>query len=345
MLAGSLVCEQDWHKLVKTAPTPTPPLRKGKVGRPRRSRDWDGPRLGRPPKIKKLDDDQQHAHPPILPSVLLDDDPSRNMLIPRLHHHQSIMARSPNEGLYNNLYDKDVGLMRKLMNLDEFQCPGNVSHNNNNNSANCIGAPNNDINATKQFHQYSNGVFNGKFANSTNFPFPYEKQQQQSTNGIRQHEGLLKPCYEFPSKADILDDGFGNSPISTVGFKKQQLQLQQQQQQASLYTSSGFMNQFPHESLFGANNHHSTFTKLNEINNNNGGGIVVKMENGASVNDFNTLHMNTKPSEHLCPRSSNALNKTEPNEFRNSSCKGNADDDEQKSSTLRDDSNDGFTQL
>lgn len=31
MLAGSLVCEQDWHKLVKTAaPNPAPPLRKGK---------------------------------------------------------------------------------------------------------------------------------------------------------------------------------------------------------------------------------------------------------------------------------------------------------------------------
>ncbi|CAO1338439.1 unnamed protein product [Diamesa tonsa] len=39
MLAGSLVCEQDWHKLIKTTPTATPPLRKGKVGRPRRSRD------------------------------------------------------------------------------------------------------------------------------------------------------------------------------------------------------------------------------------------------------------------------------------------------------------------
>lgn len=262
------------------------------------------------------------------------------------------MARSPNEGLYNNLYDKDVGLMRKLMNLDEFQCPGNVSHNNNNNnSANCIGASSNDMNATKQFHQYSNGVFNAKFANSTNFPFPYDKQQQQqSPNGIR-HEGLLKPCYEFPSKVDILDDGFGSNPISSAGFKKQQ------QQQQSLYTSSGFMNQFPHESLFGANNHHSTFTKLNEINNNNGGGIVVKMENGVNLNDFNTLHMNSggKANEHLCPRSSSTLNKTEPNEFRNSSCKGSGvdsllrdDGDEQKkSSTLHDgnDSNDGFTQL
>jgi hypothetical protein len=31
MLGGSLVCEQDWHKLMKTTtPTPTPPLRKGK---------------------------------------------------------------------------------------------------------------------------------------------------------------------------------------------------------------------------------------------------------------------------------------------------------------------------
>ncbi|XP_055635150.1 LIM domain transcription factor LMO4 [Toxorhynchites rutilus septentrionalis] len=40
MLGGSLVCEQDWHKLVKTSNAQTnPPLRKGKVGRPRRSRD------------------------------------------------------------------------------------------------------------------------------------------------------------------------------------------------------------------------------------------------------------------------------------------------------------------
>jgi predicted peptidase len=40
MLAGSLVCEQDWHKLMKTSNNQTnPPLRKGKVGRPRRSRD------------------------------------------------------------------------------------------------------------------------------------------------------------------------------------------------------------------------------------------------------------------------------------------------------------------
>lgn len=38
MLAGSLVCEQDWHKLLKSSAA-TPPVRKGKVGRPRRSRD------------------------------------------------------------------------------------------------------------------------------------------------------------------------------------------------------------------------------------------------------------------------------------------------------------------
>lgn len=233
-----------------------------------------------------------------------------------------------------------MGLMRKLMNLDEFQCPGNVSHTNNNNT--CIVAPNNDMNATKQFHQYSNSVFNGKFGNTTNFPFPFDKQQQ-SANGIR-HEGLLKPCYEFPTKSDGLDDGFGSGPIPAGGFKKQQ------QQHASLFTSSGFMNQFPHDSLFGANNPHSTFAKLNEINNNNnGGGIVVKMENGLSVNDFNSMQMNSKTNEHVCPRSSSTLNKTEPNEFRNSSCKSNADnsmrDDEHKSSALRDDSNDGFTQL
>ncbi|KOB65563.1 putative LIM domain transcription factor LMO4, partial [Operophtera brumata] len=41
MLAGSLVCEQDWQKLMKSANTATPgaPVRKGKVGRPRRSRE------------------------------------------------------------------------------------------------------------------------------------------------------------------------------------------------------------------------------------------------------------------------------------------------------------------
>ncbi|XP_055376429.1 GATA zinc finger domain-containing protein 14-like [Condylostylus longicornis] len=38
MLAGSLVCEPDWHKLLKNT-TQSPPIRKGKVGRPRRTRD------------------------------------------------------------------------------------------------------------------------------------------------------------------------------------------------------------------------------------------------------------------------------------------------------------------
>nr|XP_024216666.1 LIM domain transcription factor LMO4 isoform X1 [Halyomorpha halys] len=39
MAGGSLVCEQDWHKLVKSPAPQAPPVRKGKVGRPRRSRD------------------------------------------------------------------------------------------------------------------------------------------------------------------------------------------------------------------------------------------------------------------------------------------------------------------
>ncbi|PSN53777.1 LIM domain transcription factor LMO4.2 [Blattella germanica] len=45
LLAGSLVCEQDWHKLLKgsgvagTGATTGTGVRKGKVGRPRRSRD------------------------------------------------------------------------------------------------------------------------------------------------------------------------------------------------------------------------------------------------------------------------------------------------------------------
>ncbi|KAK6618964.1 hypothetical protein RUM44_003345 [Polyplax serrata] len=43
LLAGSLVCEQDWHKLLKSTGVPgaggATTVRKGKVGRPRRSRD------------------------------------------------------------------------------------------------------------------------------------------------------------------------------------------------------------------------------------------------------------------------------------------------------------------
>ena len=46
LLAGSLICEQDWHKLLKgsgvaggTATSTGTGVRKGKVGRPRRSRD------------------------------------------------------------------------------------------------------------------------------------------------------------------------------------------------------------------------------------------------------------------------------------------------------------------
>lgn len=43
MLAGSLVCEQDWHKIIKNTPSATngttPAVRKGKVGRPRRTKE------------------------------------------------------------------------------------------------------------------------------------------------------------------------------------------------------------------------------------------------------------------------------------------------------------------
>jgi hypothetical protein len=46
LLAGSLICEQDWHKLLKgsgvaggTTTSTGTGVRKGKVGRPRRSRD------------------------------------------------------------------------------------------------------------------------------------------------------------------------------------------------------------------------------------------------------------------------------------------------------------------
>jgi hypothetical protein len=222
----------------------------------------------------------------------MDDDPTRSMLVPRLHPHtQSIMGRSPGEGLYSNLYDKDMSLMRKLMNLDEFQCS--------NNGSGSVTAPSSDINASKQFHPYTNGVggggggggiFNGKFTNAANFAasFPYDKQQQQQQppppqNGMRSHlhhDGLLKPCYDHfttPTKAEpgtatatSLDDNFGSNPIAVGGGYSNNNNNNSKKQSSSTTTAAaaaaalfssngnggGFMNQFPHESLFGANNHH-----------------------------------------------------------------------------------------
>jgi hypothetical protein len=262
-------------------------------------------------------------------------------------------TRSPNEGLYSNLYDKDMSLMRKLMNLDEFQCPGGVNSNNNNN--------NNNINSdatSKQFHSYPNGVFNGKMqlANpnaAANFAFPYDKQHQHM-NGMRNHEGLLKPCYDFAgtstvAKSEPLDDNFN------AGFSAKKSSTTTQN---SLFIPSNgnFMNQFAHHDYGNANNNnhqHPTF-KMNEINNNSGGGIVVKLENGG---DFNASLQNMK-NEIMCSRvngggsvasSTMVVSKTEPNEFRGNSCKDNNNhvdnDDERKTSLHEHDSNDGFTQL
>lgn len=308
------------------------------------------------------------------------------MIVPRLHP-QSILARSPqNEGLYSNLYDKDMSLMRKLMNLDDFQCASNGNSSN-------ITAPNSDINASKQFHSYTNGnsassgggIFNGKFTNPTNFgsSFPFDSKQQPHQhqqhlpNGLsRSHEGLLKPCYDHFSstttvtntKSETHDDNFGSSPITgssngsgLVGYKKQSSTTTTTS--SSLFQSTGggnvggFMNQFPHESLFGANNNnhhqqqqhqHQAFTKLNEINNNNS--MVIKLENGGNISVGN---LSAEQNQNLVSRSSTTMatastNKTEPNEFRHNSNKdsnSHMDDERKKSALAHDDSNDGFTQL
>jgi hypothetical protein len=289
------------------------------------------------------------------------------------------MARTPNDGLYGNLYDKDMSLMRKLMNLDEFQCPSNGGNNT---------APNGDINATKQFHSYTNGnngsgsIFNGKFANATNFTATSTSFPQ---NGIRNHhhhhhhhhhDGLLKPCYDFAStpKTEPLDDNFASNNSSIVGFKKQQQQQQQPSNASVLFatTGGGFMNQYPHETLFGANNNNALHqqqqqqsfqSKMNEINNNNnnnnsnsnsnnnnGGGILIKLENGVSID-----HLRGSTIASTTSNNNNNSNKTEPNEFRSNinhvkDSVDNVNDDERKniltaSNSLRDDSNDGFTQL
>lgn len=249
------------------------------------------------------------------------------------------------------------------MNLDEFQCPGGVNSNNNNN--------NNNINSdatSKQFHSYPNGVFNGKMQltnpNATaNFAFPYDKQQQHQhgMNGMRNHEGLLKPCYDFAgtsavAKSEPLDDNFN----AAAGFSTSKKPTTQNALFAP--SSGGFMNQFAHHDYGNANNnnnHHHPAYKMSEINNNSGGGIVVKLENGGG--DFNASLQSMK-NEIMCPRtnggagggnvatSTMVVSKTEPNEFRGNSCKDNnnhVDNEDERKASLHEhhDSNDGFTQL
>lgn len=254
------------------------------------------------------------------------------------------MARTTNDGLYSNLYDKDMNLMRKLMNLDEFQCPSSGNNN--------LAAVNNS-DASKQFHPYTNGgIFNGKMlSNSTaNFAFPYDKQQHQHQHmngGMRNHDGLLKQCYDFPAtataKTEPLDDNF-NAGFATKKSSSQNALF-------STPSGGGFMNQFAHHDY---SNHQAFTAKINEINNNNsGGGIVVKLENGG--NDYNAMQQQLAKSEIICPRGASStmvVSKTEPNEFRSSSCKDNNNhvdntDDERKTSlhSHDHDSNDGFTQL
>jgi hypothetical protein len=315
----------------------------------------------------------------------MDDDPTRNLLVPRLHP-QSLMGRSPNDGtsLYGNVYDKDINLMRKLMNLDELQ-----------GGSGSVTGPNSDINAPKQFHSFTNGAtFNGaKFSNIATFSFPFDKQQnpsqqqqQQLMNGMRaHHDGLLKPCYDFPptKQEQGIDDNtsFGSNPIannssssnnnnnSSNNNNNSSSSNNKKQSTTTMFSSGGFMNQFSHESLFDANdNHHhhhhhlphlphhhhhhqsmSFHSKMSEINNNNN-------NNNSNINNNNNSnggivikieHSEQQQQQQMCQRSSTTVNnKIEPNEFRNNNIKiDNVDNLNDDERKLQDESNDGFTQL
>lgn len=79
LLSGSPVCESDWHKIVKSSSVAAAaaaaagnsgaPVRKGKVGRPRRSREWGGNPVGRP---KKVQPSPQPTPPVVVPSPQVD---------------------------------------------------------------------------------------------------------------------------------------------------------------------------------------------------------------------------------------------------------------------------------
>jgi hypothetical protein len=266
--------------------------------------------------------------PPVLPppvpvSMLgMDDEANRNLRLH--HHHQSLLGAPPGgEQLYSNLYGKDMGLMRKMMDMNEFP-NGNQSYQS----------------PPKTFPNYPNGQFNAKFATPQNYGFPFDKVVHSP--GQMRHEGLLKPCYDFPkmeAPENPLMDGF-------PAYKKQ-----------SPIMGQTFMNQYPD---FHANNFGGKSNSC-EINNN---GIVLKMENGGPTttnsNDFNNaMQISNKTSDILCSRSStinmNATNKKiEPNEFNtnlnNNKSSNNDNDDpladeDNKSSLNGEESNDGFTNL
>lgn len=282
---------------------------------------------------KLLDEEVAVPPPPVLPppvSMLgMEDETNRNLRLH--HHHQSLLGAPPGgEQLYSNLYGKDMGLMRKMMDMNEFPA-GNQPYQN----------------PQKGFPNYPNGQFNAKFATPQNYGFPFDKVVH-SPNGQMRHEGLLKPCYDYPKMEapdTSLMDGF-------PPYKKQ-----------SPLMGQNFMNQYP--DFHGNNGNHNFGGKSNscEINNN---GIVLKMENGGPTttnsNDFNNaMQISNKTSEILCSRSStinlNATNKKiEPNEFntnlnnngnnnKNSGNNDNDGDEDNKSSLHDDESNDGFTNL
>ena len=207
---------------------------------------------------------------------LMLDDANRNMSIPRLPGQSSL---TPGEQLYSNLYGKDMGLMRKMMNLEEFSYNGVQN---------------------KHFQNYTNGSFGAKFP-AQNYGF--------------RHEGLLKPCYDFPAKIEETGDNL---------FKNK----------CQMYP--GFMNQFQHPQNSIDDSNYG-FKGPNEVNNN---GIVLKLENG--VND-----------DILCSRSSlsslsNDLRKSEPNEFNNISSSNLSkvnEDGPVMEDHKSEESNDGFTNL
>lgn len=212
MLGGSLVCEQDWHKLVKSSNAQTnPPLRKGKVGRPRRSRDWDGPRLGRPPKVKRppvgIDETPSTRTAATTPAALLDDlelTAQRNLALARLNssplppiqtNHMNnasnnSVANGPNnvgpnsvteQSLYSHLYGKEMGLMRKLSNIDEY--------------------PNHAARNYQQLLQHSEGILPPGAAHTMQQNFsghPHAAKFNQFN--YPNPGGLLKPCYDYASQ-------------------------------------------------------------------------------------------------------------------------------------------------
>lgn len=273
---------------------------------------------------------------------MLDEEAVRNL--PLQHRHLAAAAvaaaagNSTNvtgEQLYSNLYSKELGMMRKMVGVDEekqypaippgFQrqiMPNHHSH-----------LPQQHTNIPPNMIQ-ENMIYNPKFHSLTGHPthnFGFPPINSNDSSHLHKMEGLLKPCYDptettthfpnynnhFPSMTNN-NNNTGNNPH--VPHQAQQQHYPNSNNNTSLVESPHFVNNnFPsngnNNPKNNVNNSNNNQQQQQEImHNNNNGGILVKQENiGINHDDFN----NGPSSDNLFLNGNKKCIKNEPNDYNN----------------------------